>query len=99
MLTVCSLRNQHRIAIFRAGERAERGEVTMEEAAVALAVSTSTVRRMVSCGVLPAHPFCKGAPWIIRQEDLGCDEVRRDADARRWRRPPPDDPRQNQLDL
>lgn len=96
---VCSLRNQHRIAIFRVGERAERGEVTMEEAAVALAVSTSTVRRMVSCGVLPAHQFCKGAPWIIRQEDLGCDEVRRDADARRWRRPPPDDPRQNQLDL
>ena len=39
---VCSLRRQYGIALYRDGERADRGEATLDEAAAALAVSTST---------------------------------------------------------
>jgi DNA invertase Pin-like site-specific DNA recombinase len=96
---ICTLRSQQKIAIYREGERAERGEATLDEAAVALAVSPSTIRRLMACGVLPAHQLCKGAPWIILQGDLSRDDVRRSADARRSRRPPSDDRQQNRLDL
>jgi hypothetical protein len=37
--------------------------------------------------VLPAQQLCTGAPWIIRLADLRDDAVRRDAEARRSRRP------------
>ena len=44
------------------GERTERGEATLDEAAKALAVSPSTVRRLIAEGVLAARQSCKGAP-------------------------------------
>ena len=44
---VCSLRSNHGIATYRDGERQERGEVTLDEAAAALSVSPSSVRRHV----------------------------------------------------
>ncbi|HYZ31307.1 MAG TPA: helix-turn-helix domain-containing protein, partial [Crenalkalicoccus sp.] len=91
---VCSVRSQQGIAVYREGERAERGEATLEEAARALCISVSTVRRLVAGGILPARQLCKGAPWIIRCADLQSERVRRAADARRHRRPPPDDARQ-----
>lgn len=94
---VCSVRSQQGIAVHREGERAERGESTLEEAAQALSISVSTVRRLVASGILPARQLCKGAPWIIRCADLRSEEVRRAADARRHRRPPPDDARQEAL--
>jgi excisionase family DNA binding protein len=96
---ICSLRRQNDIAIYRVGERAERGEATLDEAAAALAISKSTVRRLIASGALPARQLCKGAPWIIRQADLERDEVRQQADARRSRHPPPDERQQNLLDL
>ena len=96
---VCSLRHQYDIAVYRDGERADRGEATLDEAAAALAVSTSTIRRLIAEGVLPANQHCKGAPWIIRRADLERDGIRRQADARRSRRPPPDERQQNLLDL
>jgi excisionase family DNA binding protein len=96
---ICSLRHQYDIAIYRDGERAERGEATLDEAAAALAVSTSTIRRLIADGALPANQYCKGAPWIIRQADLDRGDVRRQADARRSRRPPPDERQQNLLHL
>lgn len=96
---ICSLRRQYNIAIYRDGERADRGEATLDEAAAALAVSTSTIRRLIVDGVLPANQHCKGAPWIIRRADLGRDEIRHQADARRSRRPPSDERQQNVLDL
>ena len=43
-----------------------RGEVTLDEAAEALAVSPASIRRLIVEGVLPASQSCKGAPWIIR---------------------------------
>ena len=92
---ICSLRHQYGIAIYRDGERAERGEATLDEAAAALTVSQSTIRRLITEGALPASQHCKGAPWIIRQADLERDEIRRLADLRRLRRPPPDERQQN----
>jgi hypothetical protein len=96
---ICSLRRQYNIPIYREGERADRGEVTLNEAAAALAISTTTIRRLIAEGILAAGQHCKGAPWIIRLADLERDEIRREADARRCRRPPPDERQQNLLDL
>ena len=96
---VCSLRNQKEIAVYRDGERSERGEVTLFEAAETLAVSPSTIRRMIAAGVLKGLQVCKGAPWIIRSADLAREEVRREAQARRTRRPAPRDPLQKMLHL
>jgi excisionase family DNA binding protein len=95
--SVCSLRHQNGVAIHRPGERAERGEATINEAAVALDISTTTVRRLIASGALSAIQPCKGAPWIIRRADLACASVRDEAGARRSRRPPPDDRQQNLL--
>ena len=94
---ICSLRRQYDIAIYRDGERAERGEATLEEAAAALALSTTTIRRLIAERALPATQPCKGAPWIIRRVDLEHDEIRRRAAARRSRPPPPDERQQDML--
>ena len=96
---VCFLRNHRGIPPYREGERAERGEVTMEEAAKILNVSEATVRRLIQERILPAAQHCKGAPWVIRAADLGDATIRQAADARRHRRPPSEDARQNTLAL
>jgi excisionase family DNA binding protein len=96
---VCFLRNHRMIPPYREGERAERGEVTLEEAAARLKVSEPTVRRLIKDKVLPAEQLCKGAPWVIRAGDLDRETVRRAAEARRRRRPPSVDPHQNVLSL
>ena len=64
---VAALRNHHEVVAYREGERTQRGEVTLEEAAAELAVSATTIRRLIACGVLPAHQPCKGAAWIIQR--------------------------------
>ena len=96
---VASLRNHQEIAPYRQGERAERGEVTIEEAAEELAVSPSTILRMINDQTLPAQHLCKGAPWIIRSADLKREDVCADAQARRSRRPSSENPRQRNLAL
>ena len=94
---ICSLRHQYDIAIYRDGEHADRGEATIEEAATVLALSPTTIRRLIVDGILLATQHCKGAPWIIRRADLDREEIRRQADMRRSRRPPPDKRQQNLL--
>ena len=47
------------------GEREERGELTLQEAAQRLGVSEMTVLREIHRGVIAASQACKGAPWII----------------------------------
>jgi hypothetical protein len=96
---VCSLRHGHEIAPYREGERSERGEMTVNEAAATLAVSPSTIRRMISDGMLPAQHHCKGAPWIVCLHDLKRKDVRTEAGARRSRHPSSRDPRQRSLDF
>jgi len=91
---VASLRGHNEIAVYREGERAERGEATLEEAAEALSVSPATVRRLIADSVLPARQHCKGAPYVIRKADLERLEVVNEATRRRKRsslRPPSED--------
>jgi DNA invertase Pin-like site-specific DNA recombinase len=94
---VCALRQHQNIAPYREGERDERGEVTLNEAAAALSVSASTILRMLRDGTLPGRQLCKGAPWIIGSQDLGREEVYREAERRRSRLPSSRDPRQKDL--
>ena len=82
---VNSLRKQNEIPVFREGERAERGEATLDEAAEALSISPATVRRLIAQGALPARQYCKGAPYVILATDLRRPVVVREADARRKR--------------
>ena len=96
---VCSLRNQQTIEPYKEGERAERGESTLDEAAAALSVSPSTIRRLIADGTLPAQQLCKGAPWVIRSRDLDQPNVKNAADARRLRRLPSGDSGQKELEL
>lgn len=67
---VCTFRNQHGIAVYRDGERGERGELTLKEAAATLGVSTMTVLRLIRDDVIAAHQICKGAPWVIKASAL-----------------------------
>ena len=80
---VCVFRNYRGIEVYREGERQERGELTLNEAAAQLNVSAMTVLRMIHRGFLPARHLCKGAPWVIKARDLDVDAVRTDADGRR----------------
>ena len=67
---VCTFRNQHDIAVYKEGERAARGEVILNEAADLLGCSPMTALRLIRTGVLAARQHCKGAPWIIKREDV-----------------------------
>jgi excisionase family DNA binding protein len=96
---VCSLRSHNDIVAYREGERRERGEVTLDEAAAILSVSPSSVRRLIEAGQLAAGQLCKGAPWVIKATDLERPEVKRAADARRLRRPQSGNPQQKELGL
>jgi hypothetical protein len=98
-MRVCSVRNQKGIAPYQEGERKARGEVTLNEAADMLAVSPSTVRRMIGIGLLPAGQLCKGAPWIIEEMALHNEQVQREANCRRARIPSSHDPHQQTLNL
>ena len=68
--SVRSFRGYHHVTVYRQGEREERGELTLEQAADALQTSKMTVLRMISAGSLVARQVCKGAPWVIKRSDL-----------------------------
>ena len=76
-LRVRNFRAERGIAIYREGERAERGELILHEAATHLGVSKMTVIRLIKDGLLPAKQACLGAPYVIRQQDLDLPLVRR----------------------
>jgi excisionase family DNA binding protein len=96
---VCGLRNTNGIPVYQEGERRERGEITLDEAADVLDVSRATVYRLITSGVLPAQQLCSGAPLIIHLDDVQKDNIRREADARRRRRPISENSSQKSLDL
>jgi excisionase family DNA binding protein len=73
---VRNFRCEHRIAIYREGERTERRELILHEAASRLGVSKMTVIRLIRDGLLPARQICVGAPYVIREEDLDRPAVR-----------------------
>jgi excisionase family DNA binding protein len=97
-MRVRSFRGDHQIAVYKAGEREARGELTLEQAAEALATSKMTVLRMIGAGVLQATQACKGAPWVIRAVDVQRPEVRA-AITMPANRPQTDDPRQIPLNI
>jgi hypothetical protein len=67
---VCSFRNHHGIAVYRDSEWAERGEITLEAAAQIIDVSVMTALRMVRRGIIKGRQLCRGAPWVIKVEDM-----------------------------
>jgi excisionase family DNA binding protein len=68
--SVRSFRGSHHVAVYRQGEREDRGELTLEQAAEELQTSKMTVLRMIGAGALAAQQVCKGAPWVIKRSDL-----------------------------
>jgi hypothetical protein len=73
---VASLRGHHRIAAFN--PTVDRPALlTIAAAAKVLGVSTGSVRRMITIGLLPATQPTLYAPWAIRQEDLERETVQR----------------------
>jgi excisionase family DNA binding protein len=67
---ICSLRNNHAIPVYREGERQDRGEMSVSEAAAVLGVTPTTVLRLIRLKRLPASQPCVGAPWILRRADV-----------------------------
>jgi hypothetical protein len=67
---VCSFRSHHGIAVYREGEWAERGEMTLEAVARSIDVSVMTALRMIRHGIIKGRQLCRGAPWVIKAEDL-----------------------------
>jgi hypothetical protein len=67
---VCVFRHRHEIARYRDGEWAERGEITLEEAAKIAGVCNMTALRMLRRGDIKGRQVCPGAPWVIKIADL-----------------------------
>lgn len=67
---VRGFRNTHGIAVHVEGEWAERGEVTLPEAARMLGLSPMTVLRHIHAGLIPAEQHCEGAPWVIKRRHI-----------------------------
>ena len=67
---VRSFRSHHGIAVYREGEWTERGEMTLEAVAQIMDVSVMTALRMIQRGVIKGRQLCKGAPWVIKMEDV-----------------------------
>lgn len=63
-------RRDHDIPVYEEGERAARGELTLEETAATLRCSKESVRRLIESKVLTARQACKGAPWIIQRAEV-----------------------------
>jgi excisionase family DNA binding protein len=93
-LSVRNFRGTHQIAVYREGERAQRHELILHEAASRLGVNKMTVIRLIRDGILPGRQICAGAPYVIREEDLDRPAVRR---AIRNGRPVSPDARQKTL--
>ena len=67
---VRSFRNHHEIDVYRAGEWAERGEITLEAAAQIIGVTPMTALRMIQRGDIKGRQLCRGAPWVIKAVDV-----------------------------
>ena len=78
------------------GEWAERGEVTLTEAASMLDLSPMTVLRWICAGIIPAKQYCKGAPWVIKRRDVEDQQLVKRVNIGR-KGPPPADPNQQTL--
>jgi excisionase family DNA binding protein len=72
---VSSVRRVRGIHAYKSAEK--DGEwLTLTEAAVALHVTSHTIRRLIKSGVLPAVQVVPGAPYQIRADDLTSESVK-----------------------
>ena len=62
--------------MYRKVEREERCELLLQEVAEKLGVAPSPGRKLIRSGALAARQACKGAPWLIREQDLDSPQVR-----------------------
>jgi DNA invertase Pin-like site-specific DNA recombinase len=67
---VCSFRSHYGIAVYRESEWAERGEITLQAAAQIMDVSVMTALRMIRHGIIKGRQLCRGAPWVIKLEEM-----------------------------
>ena len=67
---VCAVRNRHAIPVYRQGERQDRDEISVREAADALGVTPTTIFRLIQLKQLPAEQICGNAPWILLKNDV-----------------------------
>jgi DNA invertase Pin-like site-specific DNA recombinase len=67
---VRGFRKHHDIEGYRDGEWVERGELTLDAAAKIIGVAKMTALRMIRTGDLKGRQACKGAPWVIKAEDV-----------------------------
>jgi hypothetical protein len=72
---VVSLRHAHDILVYTPG--VDRIALTIGQAADQLGVSTTTVRKLIVSGQLPATQPVPYAPWAIQPEDLNTAGVQR----------------------
>jgi hypothetical protein len=70
-----AFRNDHEIAPYRDGERAERGELNQLEAAAALGTCPMTILRLIRKGILKGRQACNGAPWVIEAQALAAIKI------------------------
>jgi DNA invertase Pin-like site-specific DNA recombinase len=75
VVRVRAFRDDHDIDVYRDGERAERGEVNLEEAADLLQVHPMQILRLIRRRIVPAQQSCVGAPWSIHRSDLTSSNV------------------------
>lgn len=74
---VRSFRKHHEIEVYRDGEWAERREITLEAAARIIGVTKMTALRMIRRGDVKGRQVCKGAPWVIKAEDVAAFSARK----------------------
>ena len=67
---VRGFRKHHDIEVFRAGEWAERGEITLDAAAAIIGVHKMTALRMIERGDIRGRQPCPGAPWAIKADSV-----------------------------
>lgn len=78
---VRGFRKHHGIAVYRDGERAERGEITLEAAAEIIGVCKMTALRMIRREDIKGRQVCAGAPWVIKAEDVAAFAARKRSSA------------------
>jgi DNA invertase Pin-like site-specific DNA recombinase len=67
---ICSWRSTHGVAVYRLGEQAERGELSLNDVMVRLGISKATAIRLIKKGSLPAQQVCPGSPYVIAATDI-----------------------------
>jgi DNA invertase Pin-like site-specific DNA recombinase len=92
-------RSDHNIPVYRDGERAERGEVNLDEAAELLQTYPMAVLRLIQHKVLAGQQPCPGAPWSIRRSDLDSPAVQQALTLRQHDSSLTANPNQNTLDF